>query len=190
VSFKANSIQNRDAAAQRTGDGRVLKWGGTRCSAWAAAWLACGVLAACARYPESEYPPAPPPGVNLAEEDLSPAPPGMLWRRDVNAALDAGLGRFLQHVELQPQVEQGTFIGFRIVELRPPAWWQGVDLSIGDIVTQVNGMPIEQPTDAHAAFELLRTRNKLTVSYLRSGQARQLEYTIIDKPLAAPTPAS
>jgi hypothetical protein len=184
VSFKAHAIQARDAAAQRTVADCVLKWG----SACAACWLACGLFA-CTRYPESEYPSSPPPGVNLAEEDVSPAPPGMLWRRDVNAALDAGLGRFLQHVDLQPQVDQGTFIGFRIVELRPPAWWQGVDLSIGDVVTQVNGMPIEQPTDAHAAFESLRKTNTLEVSYLRSGQPHQLKYTIIDKPLAGPTPS-
>ncbi len=153
----------------------------------AAAWLACGALCACERYPESEYPSAPPPGVVVAEEDVTPAPPGTVWRRDVNAVLDAGLGRFLQRVELEPEVEQGAFVGFRIVELRPPSWWQGVDLSPGDIVTQVNGMPIEQPTEAHAAFESLRTADKLTVRYLRAAQPRELVYSILDKPPQAPT---
>lgn len=148
----------------------------------ASAIIAGGCLAACgSQYPESEYPPAPPPGVNLSEADVAPAPPGTLWRSDVDAALEAGLGRFLQRVELAPEVYEGKFVGFRVVELRPPSWWQGVDLFPGDVVTRVNGMPIEQPTDAHAAFESLRKSDKLIVSYLRSGEERELEYRIIER---------
>ena len=149
------------------------------------------VLAGCGpSYPESEYPTQPPPGVTGGEEDLAPAPPGALWRRDVNAVLDEGLGRFLQHAELDPEVQAGAFVGFRVLELRPAAWWQGVDLVPGDIVMQVNGMPIEQPTEAHAAFESLRQAPELRVKYMRKGEARELVYSILDKPLASPTPGS
>jgi type II secretory pathway component PulC len=95
--------------------------------------------------------------------------------------LDAGLGRFLQRVDLEPVIDQGIFVGFRVVELRPPSWWHGADLVPGDIVTQVNGMPIEQPTEAHAAFESLRKSDKLSVKYLRGGQRRELTYSILEK---------
>lgn len=149
------------------------------------------VLAGCGpSYPESEYPSQPPPGVTGGDEDLAPAPPGALWRRDVNAVLDEGLGRFLQHAELDPEVQAGAFVGFRVLELRPAAWWQGVDLVPGDIVMQVNGMPIEQPTEAHAAFESLRQAPQLRVSYMRKGEARELVYSILDKPPTPPTPGS
>lgn len=141
----------------------------------------CTWLSGCSQYPESEYPKAPPPGVNVSEADVAPAAPGTLWRSDVNAALDAGLGRFLQRVELVPQVHEGNFVGFRIVELRPPSWWQGVDLFPGDVVTRVNGMPIEQPTEAHAAFESLRNADKLTVTYLRDDKERELSYSIVKR---------
>ncbi|MEY2933816.1 MAG: hypothetical protein RL033_4565 [Pseudomonadota bacterium] len=146
------------------------------------AGLGCG-----SSYPETEYPTKPPAGVNASSDDLLPPPPGTLWRRDVNASLEAGLGRFLQHADLEPEVSAGAFVGFRIVELRPPAWWAGIDLAPGDIVTQVNGMPIEQPTEAHAAFESLRSSDKLTVKYLRRGEARELTFSILDKAPAAPT---
>jgi hypothetical protein len=149
------------------------------------------VFAGCGpSYPESEYPSQPPPGVTVGAEDLAPAPPGALWRRDVNAVLDEGLGRFLQHAELDPEVQAGAFVGFRVLELRPAAWWQGVDLVPGDIVMQVNGMPIEQPTEAHAAFESLRQAAQLRVKYMRKGEARELLYSILDKPPASPTPGS
>lgn len=107
----------------------------------------------------------------------------------MNEVLDAGLGKFLQRADLKPELHEGTFVGFRIVELHPPAWWQGVDLVPGDVITRVNGMPIEQPTDAHAAFESLRTSDKLVVSYLRDGAPRELAYSIIAKPAASAAPA-
>ncbi len=158
------------------------------CCACAVAWaLGCGPS-----YPETEYPTAPPAGVSASADDYAPAPPGMLWRKDVDEVVDGGLGKFLQRADLRPLLVEGTFVGFRVVELRPPAWWQGVDLVPGDVVTKVNGMPIEQPTDAHAAFESLRTSNKLAVSYLREGQPRELSYEIIPKPApgsATPAPA-
>jgi hypothetical protein len=140
-----------------------------------------GFLACGSQYPESEYPPAPPPGVTASDVDVAPAPPGTVWRHDVNQVVDAGLGRFLQRVDLQPEVVQGGFVGFRVVELRSPSWWQGVDLAPGDVVTQVNGMPIEQPTEAHAAFESLRKADKLIVKYLRDGQERELSYSIVER---------
>ena len=150
-----------------------------------AAWLAgCGPS-----YPESEYPSAPPAGVSAGADDYAPAPPGALWRKDVDEVLEAGLGKFLQRADLRPELHEGTFVGFRIVELRPPAWWQGVDLVPGDVITRVNDKPIEQPTDAHAAFEALRKSDKLVVSYLREGQPRELVYSIIEKPGPGPSPA-
>jgi S1-C subfamily serine protease len=104
----------------------------------------------------------------------------------VTEILDAGLGRFLQRVEVEPELESGSFVGFRIVELRPLDWWQGVDLAVGDVVTQVNGMPVEQPTEAHAAFESLRSASHVKVSYTRAGEARELAYSIVDRTAAAP----
>jgi hypothetical protein len=183
-------VSQPDSISVRSGAEAIRKSTRVPARGRAAALLACCAVLACgSQYPESEYPSAPPAGVDVTVEDLTPAPPGSLWRRDVDAALEAGLGRFLQRVELQAYVDQGTFVGFRIVELRPPSWWQGVELAPGDIVTRVNGMPIEQPAEAHAAFESLRKTDKLRVSYLRSGVARELEYTILDKPLTGPHPS-
>ena len=156
-------------------------------------WLAgAALLVACgSSYPESEYPPTPPPGVKATQDEIIPPPPGAMWRKDVEAVLDEGLGRFLQRVALEPELQQGAFVGFRVVELKPAAWWQGIDIAPGDVVTRVNGMPIEQPTEAHEAFESLRKADKLTVKYLRGGEARELTYSILEKPApAASKPAS
>ena len=163
---------------------RVHRAALSRAQRWLGGVLAAGLLACGPSYPETEYPSAPPAGVSKSPDDFAPAPPGALWRKDVEEVLDAGLGKFLQRADLRAELHEGSFVGFRIVELRPPAWWQGVDLVPGDVITRVNGMPIEQPTEAHDAFESLRKSDRLTVSYLRDGQPRELSYSIISKPEA------
>jgi hypothetical protein len=152
----------------------------------------CVTMACGPSYPPSEYPPAPPPKVDAAGRALVPAPPGSLWRHDVNDAIDRGLGYFLQRVDVEPEFADDKFLGFRITQLHPLAWWQGVDLQPGDIVLSVNGMPIERATEAHAAFESLRTAKELRVAYQRNGQKRELKYAIVEQTpgAAAPAPAN
>jgi hypothetical protein len=115
-----------------------------------------------------------------------PLPPGCLWRHELQATVKAGLGSFLQRVDVEPYLVDGKFSGFSIVTLRPPAYWRDVDLKPGDIVTSVNGMPIERPTEAFAAFTALSSASELRVSVVRDGSARQLVYRIIERSPAPP----
>ncbi len=113
---------------------------------------------------------------------VRPAAPATvtLRRQDVVQVVDAGLGRFLQKVDVEPSFAKGRFQGFRIVELRPGSFWQRVDLRPGDVVLSVNGMPIERDKQAYDAFQTLRTASELRVDYLRDGQPRSLVYPISD----------
>lgn len=147
--------------------------------------MALGALACGPKYPESEYPPTPPPRVDAAGRPVIPAPPGSLWRHEVDEVVNRGLGHFLQRVEVEPHFEDDKFVGFRILQLHPAEWWQGIDLRVGDVVVSVNDMPIERATEAHAAFEALRAAPELRVVYLRNGQRRQLKYTIVEQPASA-----
>lgn len=113
-----------------------------------------------------------------------------LARRDVVATVKAGLGRFLQRVDVEPSLRDGRFQGFRILELKPPDFWQGVDLRPGDVITRVNGRPIETEMQAFAVFQSLKTASALRVSYVRDGQPRQLVYAIVGTPAFASRPAA
>ncbi len=135
---------------------------------------------------DAEYPPFTPPPELGAEQ----APKrGTLFRDDVDAVVDAGLGRFLQRVDVEPALAGGRFEGFRIVELRPADWWQGVDLQPGDVVVRVNGLPIERETEAYDAFQTLKKSPKLRVAYRRSGVERELVLEIVPRAGAKPAPA-
>jgi type II secretory pathway component PulC len=74
----------------------------------------------------------------------------------------------------------GKFHGFRIANLRDPDFWGGVDLKPGDVVTTVNGFPIERPEQAQTAFESLQVASELKVAYDRDGKPRELVYAIVD----------
>ncbi len=150
--------------------------------------LALASLVACGGASE-----APPPVVAPAAAARVPAaatapPPASsvgntLPRSAVRDVLAQGLGAFLQHVELdeQPVRAAGKFHGFRIAALRGDAFWSGVDLKPGDVITGVNGFPIEHPEQALTAFESLDVASELRVAYDRDGQPRELAYGIVER---------
>ena len=105
-----------------------------------------------------------------------------LARSAVVAVVSQGLGYFLQRVELddQPVFVGRRFHGFRIAHLRDESFWAGVDLKPGDVVTGVNGFPIERPEQAQTAFDSLEVASELRVAFEREGQPRELVYGIVD----------
>ena len=131
--------------------------------------------------------PAAPPASPLAQPAASRpplAPPGarILLRSAVRGTVAQGLGVFLQRLEVDehPVLLAGKFRGFRITTLRGADFWTGVDLKPGDVVTGVNGFPIERPEQAQTAFESLVVASELRVAYDRGGEERELVYSIVD----------
>jgi type II secretory pathway component PulC len=143
--------------------------------AFAFALLGCG---------GASSPPASPvaPASSAAAVAVTPAPDHTLSRSAIRATVAQGLGAFLQRVELddKPVLSGGKFRGFRITALRGSSFWSGVDLKPGDVVTRVNGFPIERPEQAQRAFESLQASGELRVSYERDGEPRELVYPIAD----------
>lgn len=152
---------------------------------WRAAGLwAVVVLVSCsgASEPAARTPAAP----AAANPVVAPRPPGTLYRDEVVATVDQGLGSFLQRVEVEPALVDGNFVGHRITRLASTDFWQGVDLQPGDVVTRINGMPIERDIDAYNAFMALKQAKELRVSYFRDDVLHELVYAIVDRPKAAP----
>ncbi len=146
------------------------------------------VLTGCAsgQYPSLDEPmPPPDPGRSAPAPAQPPKPITSLQRADVERVVDAGLGRFLSHVTLEPRLSAGRFAGWSIVALEPPELWRGVDLKPGDVVLKINGMAIEREMEAFDAFQAVRQAPALEVSYLRQDQPRRLRLEIV----GAPSPA-
>ena len=148
--------------------------------------LVAGALAGCSGAEAAPIPAAAPPTARVAPPAVA-APSTddhKLPRSAVHVAVSMGLGAFLQHVVVddQPVRVAGKFHGFRIAALSDGSFWSGVDLKPGDVVTSVNGMPIERPEQAQTAFESLEVSSELRVAYERDGQPRELVFAIVDGP--------
>ena len=84
-------------------------------------------------------------------------------------------------VEVEPRVWDGKFTGWTIVGLYPRDFWEHVDLREGDVVTRVNGLPIERETEAFTAFQGLKQAPALVVKLEREGRLLELRFPIRDK---------
>ena len=138
--------------------------------------VACGTSA-----PQPAMVPAAGPAPSASPDDMPP-PVGTIRRSEIRDLVKAGLGTFFQHVTFDvdhPVFRNGHFYGFRITELIGPRW-HGIDLKPGDIVTAVNGFPIEHPEDAQQALLSLVVASELRVDYERDGKPRSVRIAILD----------
>lgn len=104
---------------------------------------------------------------------------GTLSRDDLLDVLDAGIGLFFRRVEVEADVQDGRFVGFRLVRFQGERMWpESIDLGIGDTVTRVNGLPVEHPEQAFRVWSELRVASELRVEYVRRGERRELRYVI------------
>ncbi len=147
-------------------------------------FVALGMFGCAASPPPAEKPPVAAPSLTSASSTAAePLPTHTLHRADVHRVVAAGLGAFLQRVSLDdhPVMLQGKFHGYRVTALAgDPSFWHDVDLKPGDVVTHVNGFPIEHPEEALEAFRSLEVASEIRVEYERNGASRELRYAIVD----------
>lgn len=90
----------------------------------------------------------------------------------VETLLEHGPQYLFQVVSVEPVREGGSFRGYRIVDAANAAMEiMKSKLRVGDVVTKVNGVPIEKPDDYLAAWKKLKHRAVLEVEYRRDGES-------------------
>ena len=127
--------------------------------------------------------PPPPTTSRLAYKEASlppePQPKDSVSREAVDATIAAGLGKFLQNVEVDAEIDdQGKFVGWKIVALHGDMW-KGVDLQVGDVVTRVNGFVVEREHQADKAFRSLAVASEIRVTLIRKGEKREVRFSIV-----------
>jgi hypothetical protein len=114
---------------------------------------------------------------SVTERDMS----GRILRAELDPVLEAGLGRFLQGIETEPELEGGRFVGFRLVSIYPQdERLSGVELEPGDVVLRVNGQRIERPEQALQVWNGLRVASELWIEYRRGDETRELRFEIVE----------
>lgn len=104
-----------------------------------------------------------------------------LRRAAVVRTLDGGLGHWLQQVDVDPKLDHGRFRGWIIRTLpEGDACYADLDLRAGDVVTRINGRPVERPEEASDVWNGLRTSSALVIDFTRSGQPHTLRFKIVE----------
>ena len=157
-------------------------------------------MSGCASAPDTRggvASPADEMGGSALEASAAPTPPapvaptltceariGMdrLRRSAVKRTVDAGLGRWLQTVSVDPLLARGRFRGWIIRSLNSgDVCYSGLDLRAGDVVTRVNGRGIEHPEEALEVWTSLPASAELVIDFVRDGQPRTVRFGIVDQ---------
>jgi len=144
------------------------------------ALMACGGAAA------SSDPPATGSKTESRAEPSDPFPagpikaPDKLERSALATILPTGLPWLLRRVWPEEVFREGKFAGWRVVAI--PEEWTGLDIKPDDIVTRVNGKPVETPEQMWDAWTSLATAPELRISYERGGESRELVLPIVGPP--------
>ncbi|HMI91555.1 MAG TPA: hypothetical protein VK509_09345 [Polyangiales bacterium] len=161
---------------------------------------------AAAATPDAGAEPAlPAPGATAQPTDLPPAPgpepgaadalpqkagwdgklPSVIDGQDIPrpvllAVLSAGVGRFLQQVQLEPMIERGRFVGWRLLRVFEAAQAGPAGLRPGDTVLRINGQSIERPEQFKNVWDSLATESLLILQVERGGQRSEIRHKILN----------
>ena len=97
-----------------------------------------------------------------------------LARDQLNAVVQKGPQRFIATISVDPVMEKGRFVGFRIVGVAADSPMAGsANIRPGDVVMSVNRESLERPEQFMRAWEVVRNAPTLEVM-VRRGMQRYL----------------
>jgi len=88
------------------------------------------------------------------------------------------LGELMQQATLRPHIEDGNAAGISITGIKPNAIFRKMRLRNGDIITGVNGAPIDSVEDAVKVVEQLSSGSEIQLQIKRRGREQSLDYSI------------
>lgn len=126
-----------------------------------------------------QAPTAPPPAPQTDSQGIRPvAPNRWLIEGGVVEQARGNLGEVLKSARMEPRLVNGATDGFVIAMLQPGSLLSQMGFHKGDVVLQVNGMPLDSPEKALQIFQQLREARSLRVHIERQGQPSVFEYEV------------
>jgi general secretion pathway protein C len=95
----------------------------------------------------------------------------------IESALE-NLDQLMNQARIRPHIEDGRPAGISITGIKPNTIFRKMRLRNGDILTGVNGAPIETVEDAMGIFGDLTSASEVQIEIKRRGRKRILDYKI------------
>ena len=98
--------------------------------------------------------------------------------RSVAEQARGNLNELLRQARMEPNIVAGRTEGFVVRMIRPKSLLDTLGIQRGDILMQVNGMPLDSPEKALQVFQQLREAKHLSIGLTRSGSPMNFEYEV------------
>jgi general secretion pathway protein C len=95
----------------------------------------------------------------------------------IESALE-NVDQLMEQARIRPHIEEGRPAGISITGIKPNTVFRKMRLRNGDIITGVNGAPIESVEDALKVFGDLSSASEIQLEIKRRGRTRTLNYKI------------
>lgn len=95
----------------------------------------------------------------------------------IESALE-NLDQLMEQARIRPHIEEGQPAGISITGIKPNTVFRKMRLRNGDIITGVNGAPVESVEDAMKVFGDLSSASEVQLEIKRRGRKRTLNYKI------------
>lgn len=100
-----------------------------------------------------------------------------LSRAQVDSAM-GNLAELAGQINIQPHTEDGQADGFALSNIQPNSLFRRMGLRNGDILTAVDGQPLNSVEDAYRLYEDLKSSDSAQVEINRKGRPTVIEYRI------------
>jgi general secretion pathway protein C len=101
----------------------------------------------------------------------------VLDRREVEQAMN-DLPKLLSQARAVPVLANGTMNGFRLDYIAPTSFYEKIGLQYGDILKQVNGVEIKDPSTILSLFQQLRNEKSVKLDIVRNNQRTSMLFEI------------
>ncbi len=89
------------------------------------------------------------------------------------------LARTMMQTCSEPVILQdGSTVGYKLFEIDEGSIFQVVGFTEGDVITDIDGKPLDSPVNAMSALMGVKKKDRFTVSYMRGGVSKKLEVSV------------
>ena len=99
-------------------------------------------------------------------------------RKDNFSQAINNIGSLLTQARAIPYIIDGKIEGFRLISITPGSLYDSIGIRNGDIIKNINGVPISSPETALRVFSDLKNESQFRVEVVREGRNLTLSYIL------------
>jgi general secretion pathway protein C len=109
------------------------------------------------------------PATNIARRPMPQRPVARQAPETIRDIISENAAGLTDVIRVAPYIDQGQMIGFRLNPAQDRAMFESLGLQPNDIVTDINGTPLTDPSSGFQVFESLGEATMANVTIIRNG---------------------